>query len=163
MYYEKVLSDNKNNLRKTWQILYEALNKPTAKQKISKLKVNNTLIEDPTDIANKFNTFFTSVASEISSKINPCNDNIVHTVPECKFVMSSVPITLTEVTAALNALQSKKSTDLNDISMHLVKTCFASISTPLIHIFNKSIEQGVVHEKFKIAKVIPAVFKSGTL
>jgi hypothetical protein len=160
MYYEKVLSDNKNNLRKTWQILYEALNKPTAKQKISKLKVNNTLFEDPTDIASKFNTFFTSIASEISSKINPCNDNTVYTVPDCEFVMSSVPITLTELTAALNALQNKKSSDLNDISMYLVKTCFTSISTPLLHIFNKSIEQGIVPEKFKIAKVIP-VFKSG--
>jgi hypothetical protein len=135
--------------------IYEDLNKPTTKQKISKLKVNNTLIEDPTDIANKFNTFFTSIASEISSKINPCNDNIFHTVPDCEFVMSSIPITLTELTATLNALQSKKSTDLNDISMHLVKTCITSISTPLLHIFNKSIEQGVVPEKFKIAKVIP--------
>jgi hypothetical protein len=62
--------------------------------------------------------------------------------------MSSVPITLTELTAALNALQNKKSSDLNDISMYLVKTCFTSISTPLLHIFNKSIEQGIVPEKF---------------
>jgi hypothetical protein len=43
--------------------------------------------------------------------------------------------------------------------MHLVKTTFAAISSPLIHIFNKSIEQGIVPNQFKTAKVVP-VFKS---
>jgi hypothetical protein len=74
--------------------------------------------------------------------------------------MSSVPITHFEMSAALNELQSKKSTDLNNISMHLVKTTFAAISSPLLHIFNKSIEQGIVPNQFKTAKVVP-VFKSG--
>jgi hypothetical protein len=44
--------------------------------------------------------------------------------------------------------------------MHLVKTSFNAISSPLLHIFNKSLEQGIVPEKFKVAKVVP-VYKSG--
>jgi hypothetical protein len=74
--------------------------------------------------------------------------------------MSSVPVSQAELTNAINDLQSKKSTDLNNISMHLVKTVLTPIISPLLHIFTKSLEQGVVPEKFKIAKVIP-VFKSG--
>jgi hypothetical protein len=57
MFYQEQLLANKNNLRKTWQILNDALNNPKSKQKISKLLVNNTLIDDPSEIANKFNTF----------------------------------------------------------------------------------------------------------
>jgi hypothetical protein len=135
---------NKNNLRKTWQILNDALNIPKNKQIISRLMVNNILIDKPTDIANKFNSFFTSIASEISSTINPCSDNEAGPSTDSEFDMSSVPITHLELSNALNELPNKKSTDLNDISMYLVKTAFTAISSPLLHIFNKSIEQGIV-------------------
>jgi hypothetical protein len=81
--------------------------------------VNNTLIDDPTEIANKFNNFFTSIASEISSKINPCPVNNPVTAPDCVFNMSNIPISQAELTNAINELQSKKSTDLNGISMHI--------------------------------------------
>jgi hypothetical protein len=68
MYYEEQLSANISNLRKTWQILNEALNIPKNKQSISKIMVSNTLIDNPLEISNQFNTFFTSIANEISSK-----------------------------------------------------------------------------------------------
>jgi hypothetical protein len=74
--------------------------------------------------------------------------------------MSNIPISQAELTNAINELQSKKSTDLNGISMHIFKKTFEPISGPLLHIFNRSLEQGVVPDKFKIAKVIP-VYKSG--
>jgi hypothetical protein len=160
MYYEKQLSANKNDLRKTWQILNDALNIPKNKRKISQLLIENNLISDPIVIADKFNEFFTSVAGEISKNINPCNDVSVDTVPNNEFNMSSIPITHLELSNALNELQSKKSTDLNEISIHIVKTAFLAISDPLLHIFNKSIEQGIVPNNFKIAKVVP-VYKSG--
>jgi Reverse transcriptase (RNA-dependent DNA polymerase) len=60
----------------------------------------------------------------------------------------------------VSQLESKKSTDLNKILMHLVKTVLPFISSSLLHIFNKSLELGVVPEKLKIAKVNP-IFKSG--
>jgi Reverse transcriptase (RNA-dependent DNA polymerase) len=74
--------------------------------------------------------------------------------------MSGVPVDYKELSNAVSQLESKKSTDLNDISMHLVKTVMPFISSPLLHIFYKSLELGVVPEKCKIAKVIP-IFKSG--
>jgi hypothetical protein len=74
--------------------------------------------------------------------------------------MFGVPVDYQELTNAVSQLESKKSTDLKEISMHLVKTVLPFISSPLLHIFNKSLELGVVPDKFKIAKVIPT-FKSG--
>jgi hypothetical protein len=111
-------------------------------------------------MANNFNYFFTSIAEKISSNINPAEEEIDVTIPAHRFSMSNLPIDYSELTNAINELQDKKSTDLNGISMHLVKRSLPFISEPLLHIFNKSLEQGVVPKKFKIAKVIP-IFKSG--
>jgi hypothetical protein len=47
MYYEKQLSANKNDLRKTWQVLNDALNISKNKRKISQLLIENNLISDP--------------------------------------------------------------------------------------------------------------------
>jgi hypothetical protein len=58
LYYNDELLINKNNLKKTWQILNEALNLSSNRQKISKLMVNNTLIDNPTEMANKFNNYY---------------------------------------------------------------------------------------------------------
>jgi Reverse transcriptase (RNA-dependent DNA polymerase) len=160
LYFEQELLANSKNLRKTWQLLYEALNVTKNKEQITSLIVNNQLIENSTEMANNFNYFFTSIAEKISSKINPAEEEIDVSIPAHRFSMSNLPIDHSELTNAINELQDKKSTDLNDISMHLVKRSLPFISEPLLHIFNKSLEQGVVPKKFKIAKVIP-IFKSG--
>jgi Reverse transcriptase (RNA-dependent DNA polymerase) len=160
LYFERELLSNVSNLRKTWQILYEALNISKSKQDILSLAVNNITINNPSEIADKFNIFFTSIANEISSGINPSDEDDIEILSPNNFVMSSVPIDYQELTNAVSQLESKKSTDLNDISMHLVKTTLPLISTPLLHIFNKSLEHGVVPDKFKIANVIP-IFKNG--
>jgi hypothetical protein len=110
LYFEQELLANSKNPRKTWQILYEALNVTQNKEKISSLFVNNQLIEDSTEMANNFNYFFTSIAEEISSKIYPTNEEINVNIPEHKFSMSNLPVDHSELTNAINELQDKKST-----------------------------------------------------
>ena len=44
--------------------------------------------------------------------------------------------------------------------MNFIKKCISLIESPLLHIFSLSIKQGIVPDKFKIAKVVP-IFKSG--
>jgi hypothetical protein len=57
LYFERELSSNISNLRKTWQLLYEALNVPKSKQDILSLVVNNNTINNPSEIAKQFNIF----------------------------------------------------------------------------------------------------------
>ena len=57
LHFTKALAANTNNLRKTWSILNEALNKTKQHSQIHTLFVNNSLITDPLTIANTFNTY----------------------------------------------------------------------------------------------------------
>jgi Reverse transcriptase (RNA-dependent DNA polymerase) len=112
-------------------------------------------------MADRFNLFFTSVAQEISSSINPVFEEIVVQPPDNNvFSMSQVPISYDELTIAVSKLQDKKSLDKNNISMFLLKKVLTSISNPIIHVFNKSLQLGTVPRSLKIAKVVP-IYKSG--
>jgi hypothetical protein len=153
-YFAKILELNVNNLKKTWSILNEAINKKGVQNSISEIICNSTILNNPFEIAQKFNNFFTSVAASFSSGINPA-DTVIDDNPitNARFEMSSVPVTSEELGLALNNLQDKKTPDLNNVSIHCVRV-------PLLHIFNCSLSSGSVPDKMKIAKVVP-IFKSG--
>jgi Reverse transcriptase (RNA-dependent DNA polymerase) len=74
--------------------------------------------------------------------------------------MYNHPITYDELSLAISKLQDKKSLDLNNNSMFLVKKILPVIALPLIHVFYRSLLTGTVPKKLKIAKVIP-IFKAG--
>jgi Flp pilus assembly CpaF family ATPase len=66
-------------------------------------------INNPFEIAQKFNQFFTSIASNLSSEINPSNLVIDGTpITNARFDMSSVPVSLDELLVTINSLQDKK-------------------------------------------------------
>jgi hypothetical protein len=148
------------NSKKTWDILNEVINKKRNLNPIESLNVNGAIITDPKLMAEKFNLFFTSVAQEISSSINPANDNDIYQQPNFSFAMSNSLITANELMSALNKLQDKTSLDRNNISMCMLKKVIPYISDPLLHIFNQSLQCGIVPDNLKIAKVVP-VYKNG--
>ena len=162
LYFQDELARNKHDLRKTWQLLNEAISKNKIKQKITSIKINNVDVKDPVLIANHFNIYFTTVAKNIADKINPAPCNFNHNAPlsHPPFNMSSFSVQQGELCEAINKLQDKNSLDLNSLSMNMLKKTIHSIENPLLHIFSCSISQGTVPLKFKIAKVIP-IFKSG--
>jgi len=87
------------------------------------------------------------------------SDNIPTIQEDHLFKMSSFPVTQAELISAIKSLPCKSSLDLKNLSMSFVKNIINCIEKPLIHIFTKSITQGIVPKDFKIAKIVP-VFKS---
>jgi hypothetical protein len=85
---------------------------------------------------------------------------IMNSIMNARFEMSSVPVMSEELDLALNNLQDKKTPDLNNVSMHLLKKVINCVRVPLLHIFNCSLSSGSVPDKMKITKVVP-IFKSG--
>ena len=165
LFFSRQLQSNANNLKKTWEILNEAINKRKPSSLIDSLKIYGKIETDPQKMADQFNKFFTSIATEIATSINPVIPIPVPTVEtlladEDKFSMSSNPVSQLELSQALNKLLDKRSLDLNNISMYLFKKIIHVIQTPLLHIFNRSLVTGIVPSKFKVVKVVP-IFKSG--
>ena len=77
LYYEEQLIKHKQNSKLMWKTLNKLLNKPTNNTKTTKKFVESnlkTIIEDPEEIANKFNDYFINIGPNLAKKIK-CKDN----------------------------------------------------------------------------------------
>ena len=116
-------------------------------------------------MANHFNNFFTSISSDIVSKIDPMdhppdeNVNFDNDIPLFSFLNTS--LTGTEIINATKQLQAKKTPDILGFSVWPIQQVILTISVPLFQIFSTSFSAGSVPDQLKIAKIIP-VFKSGS-
>ena len=68
-YYDILLIDNKNNLKKTWSIIKDVINKKKKSSSSSKFVINGSTVTDNITIAKHFNEYFVNIASELASKI----------------------------------------------------------------------------------------------
>ena len=64
---------NKSNLRNSWRILKEVINKKKRSTVSSKFIVNNSVITDKKSVANGFNTFFTNIGPTLANNIPSTN------------------------------------------------------------------------------------------
>ena len=68
-YYDRYFTKHKNNLSKTWQGIKEIINiKSKSSDYPTCTIVDGVTITDPTEIANNFNRFYTSIADDILEK-----------------------------------------------------------------------------------------------
>lgn len=162
LYYERLLSKNFKNLRKTWEILRSVMKTGgRSKQNINELLYNGVILNDPAVIACKLNEFFTNAPSKIVDKIPKCDPPvIIPNINQPKFDFTDNPVTVSEIIEATALLQSKKSEDFNGLSMFFVKNFIHELSVPLHHIISLSLVNGIVPDQLKIAKVIP-IHKGG--
>ena len=163
-YYAIQLEQYKHDIKNTWKILKQAMNISKNKSKITKLKFNNKMIEDPGDMANTFNSYFSTIGENLSQNIPKTNRHfstfLSQPIPNSIYF---VPTTKYEITDIVTALNNKHSAGSDGISNFILKGVISSIADPLEHIFNLSITSGVFPEQMKIAKVIPLFKKGNTL
>jgi len=156
------LKKNYRNLKKTWEILRNAINSSNVKKDpISELFVNGVNYTEPIDIANILNEFFVNEPVNIANNIPSTDINPTVFPPNpIAFSLNNSPVTVTEIIEATTQLQSKKSEDMNGLSMFFIKKFINILAYPLYHVIYKSFETGIVPSQLKIAKIVP-IFKSG--
>ena len=69
-------------------------------------------------------------------------------------------MTINELKDAFFSLQANKSPGHDGISFNVIKNFFGPLSTPLLNIFNLSMEKGIFPDELKIARVTP-IYKTG--
>lgn len=162
-YYSKLLEDNKNNVKKTWDVLNAIIKKNGKDEYPSYLLASNgTEITDSASVAGEFNKYFVNVGPGLARDIPKMgsSDRVESKklfVEETMFIRETDEKELIDV---VKKLKSKKSTDCHDIDMCTVKNIIESIARPLTYICNQSLQTGVFPDKMKIAKVIP-IYKTG--
>lgn len=161
-YYNKEISDNKNNIKKTWTILKQALGKQNNQPKFPKLfTIENRLISDKKEIANSFNDYFSTIGNLTGQKVKQTHkhfsDYLKNSMKDSMFLET---VEETEVLNIVNKLKPKTSSGYDEIPTKILKDTIHLIVKPLTHIVNLSLTYGIVPDQLKIGKVVP-IYKAG--
>ena len=160
-YFTNRLELYKHDMQNTWKILKQAMNLLNNRSDITKIKHDGKIIEDPGNIANIFNSYFSSIGETLAQNIQksdkPFTDFLGPSNPNSIFF---VPTHRNEILDIVSNLKNKKSSGVDGVNNVILKSILPSIVDPLVHIFNLSLSNGQVPDIMKIAKVIP-LFKKG--
>lgn len=161
MYYSRQFEKHKYDVKSTWKVINQALNKSTNSESPQNITMGDRKIDDPTDMAEVFNDFFVNIGPNLAENIPNSNakfhsflkDNNPHS-------LFFEPITEVEIKEIIDNLNTKKGSGYDGITNFLLKNVINEIISPLTYILNLSLTSGTVPNKMKIARVVP-VFKKG--
>lgn len=159
-YFNDCLISCQGDLKKSWEIIQEAVGNKKKKNFTDHLIQSNAKITGEMNMANTFNEHFSSIASKICEKIPPSNRSPESYIEESDNNFLMPKITPQMIIEATNSLKCSPSQDFSGLSPKILKLVIVHIASPLSHIFNLSLHEGVVPNQFKIAKVSP-IFKGG--
>ena len=134
------------------------------------MEINGDTCFDPKLIADYFNNFFTSIASNFVDKLPACF-HLFQTVSQTfqQYYISKkiqvdvfmlIPVTEVFIYKELCKLNPSKCTGTDNIPARFVKDAASVLKRPVMHIVNLSIEQNVVPKNMKNARVVPLFKKN---
>ena len=157
-HYDDKFENAKGNLKQTWKILNEIINKRKTRSKMPSTFIhNNQEISDPFRIANKFCEYFTNVGPSFASKLP--NSRIPYEtylsnnrVSETIFLK---PVTERELKEIACKFKTGKASGFDQIKTDDIKCNIKGIAGPLSHIINRSFATEIVPQDLKTARIIP--------
>jgi Reverse transcriptase (RNA-dependent DNA polymerase) len=156
------LENSKKNPKKTWEILSELTGRSKSNLGVQSICSEGREYTDSLTKANIFNKFFCGVGEQISNSVEPTavNFNEYLTENPNTIPLEFGPITQAEFITIIDNLEAKSSTDIDGISNKMLKFLKFELATPLVHLFNLSIQTGNFPDKLKMSRTVP-IFKSG--
>ena len=165
-HFNSEINHFQHNPKKIWKTINNIISLKRNKSNIliKQLNDDNKIIENPVDISNTFNNFFTNIGTNLSDKISPpqnsCKISPISHIKTCKNTFFLQPITSSEIIDIIHNLNHKKSTKSDCPSIKFLKLSSTVIAPTLSNIFNRCITEGVFPKSLKIAEIIP-IYKSG--
>ena len=163
-YYQKLFQNSASDYRKLWRHINTICSFAKKNKKldvITKLKVDQKEVTNPSEICEELNHFFTSIGKNLASKLpQPNVDFTKYMSPSILESFYCEEITTHEIEFQIINMARNKKSSLEGYNLSIIKDVNYIISHPLQHVFNKSIACGVFPAGLKLAKVIP-VFKKG--
>ena len=164
--YQTFIENNKCNPGSIYKLFQEvgAGKSLQGQSTIGSVKVNDTLIEDSTGMANEFNNFFVNIASKLKESVTDedheklkefCQAKLP---ADTKFVIP--PVQKEKVLKFLTHIDINKATGTDMIGPRLLKLAAPYIVDEITFICNYSISKSVFPNKWKEAKVTP-LYKNG--
>jgi hypothetical protein len=156
-YLSNKLEQAKNNLKETWRIIKDVINKKTTDFSFpDSFKYENTIIKDPGEIGNKFNEFFVTIGPKLDAKIDPpqveFQTYLRRDISDSFYIKPTTP---EEIMNIIHVCKNKQSSGWDDIPMTIIKYVGPHIAAPFAHICNLSFSSGLFPSEMKTAKVTP--------
>ena len=115
----------------------------------------NFCITEKNEIVEQFNKYFTNIGSSLNSKLPKTGEDPIQHIKHNTASFFYAPTDPTEIINIVKSGNSSKSSDVDNIDPYVVQKNIPQIANQLAHVFNKSLQTGIVPDKLKIAKVIP--------
>ena len=149
-------------MKETWKIINDLVNKKSSTRLSypTEFIKNGSIISGSMNIAEHFNSFFANIGPTLAKGI-PKSDRHVESFLRDRVtgLIFLNPVTEEELINIVHSAKDKKSKGYDGIDMCLLKKIIPHILTPLRHICNTSLGQGIFPDEMKIARIIP-LFKS---
>ena len=159
LYYQTKCNEFRSNTRKLWKTINKLCNSQNDKSSVvSLLKIGDRRCGNSQLIADEFGNYFSNVGESYAKKIKKSNKNIHDYLGMIQNSQKSIfmePCTVVETKRLLTSLPNKGSSGVDNINNILLKKIANEVATPLTHLINSSIEQGVFPDIMKCALVVP--------
>ena len=162
-YYAAYFSEHHANSKKQWQMINKLLNRGQKTRPDIKLKLDDgSVLSTPLDVANRFNDYFSNIATNLKSKItnNLPPDHYKSTLGTP--VVNSMFLRDTDHGEILNYIKELKNKSTADYKVNALKHLMQdhNFISQISNIINSSMQAGIFPDKLKHAKVCP-IYKSG--
>ena len=163
-YHSKKFDNVKGDSKKTWKLINELRGKDKNRCKPHFI-INGSIVQNRRAIANEFNLYFNSIASNLNAQIVTANGIMINPLPSFHdYLDRKIPnsifmkhCTTNEIVEIIKDFDGNKT---SDISVHLLKKCSNIISPYLSSFYTLFMESGTFPRCLKYGHISP-VFKKG--
>ena len=159
-YYLQKFSRLKSCPRKAWNLIHQLSGQKKSRETVDKLYCGDGVITDDLDIAEQFNSYFSSVADDLESNLpEPVVAPLEYVNGQSNCSFNLYPTSECEVNKIITGLKTVY-TDLNEVPVKIFVRFGKYFARPLSKRVNKSYKAGHYPTKFKTLRLTP-VFKTG--
>ena len=160
-YITNKLEQNKNNIKKTWNLIKLSINNTNYKKTLPKIfKSSNNILDNPQDIAESFNSFFIS-NSNVSYPQNHKPNYKQFLPPSNPTSFFITEVDEDEILKVIKSMKPSSSQAYDKSSNFLIKHTIPFLLKPLTHCINLSLSHGIFPDCLKTTKIIP-IHKNGS-
>ena len=162
LYYLRTFALYKNDVKQTWFVIKDTLQRKLHSSPSSKFILNNNTITDLDEIATEFNKYFINIGRSLSDQIHSNHSSLDYLPKQHKptSIFSFNPVNEECIANYIRKLKNKSSYGYDNISNKLIKSAGHILVKPMTIIVNQSLHTGIYPSQLKLSLVKP-LFKNG--
>ncbi len=146
----------KSDPKKTWRLINELSSRKVHKfANVKSIKQDDAEITHSYDIANAFNTYFTTIGDSVASELPNSDIDPISYINPTNSSFSITEINVEIVIEILKSVNPNKATGPDNIPGRILTIAAEILSPSLTAIFNRSLSMGIYPDDWKMARVLP--------